>query len=688
MKLQKSIDKCFQSRKERFLVHQNHTIQKYHSLVTTIAYFISIIMIFSISVIFLSNYFTTKELITNSMHKTMEYTLNYYEKSINDWLSLRIAQIDSVGNSILSIPSELRSEEQLFQLVEQSTNYGADFGVVSDYVVLTTGKMISGDGWIPDEDFNALERDYYVNTVKKDGLYISTPYIDATDGTSIVITIAMPLKEKDGQLYGIIARDLSINAVKDMVNEYYASDGSYFYLLDNDNNILFHHNSDYQTTDIKTKNIQDFSELGFLNDITSTSVIQLYKDYDGKEKYFIAAKEANANWTIGFVYPKNIISQQLLHQIFINLFVFFIALVISILLSIRMLFNRLRPLKEIINVAKQIEKGNLHTSITSKYHDEIGVLAQTFSNTAQYLNDMIKEISAILTQISNSNLNIHTKQNYYGEFSQIEMAFYYITENMNHIIQQIAHSSFQVSYSSSELSNNAQLLSQGATEQSVQIDTLVSHINQITENIKQSVQQCKLASELTQSMRKKLNQDNRHMEQMISAMSHIYTSSQEIEKIVETIEDIAFQTSILSLNASIEAVKAGSYGKGFAVVAEEVRNLAEKSAEAAKNTRILIENSIIAVDNGVSIADVTAQSLNETLKDTHTVVNTIEFVSKSYSAQYADMQEVTNNIQQISNIVQTNSETAQQCAATSKELSNEAENMKTLVNQFHLINKQ
>ena len=663
-------------------MHKN--IQKQSSLISSVAFFISIIMILSIFVIFLSNYFTTKKLITNSMQTTMEYTLDYYEKSISDWLSLRITQIDSVGNSILSVPLEERTEELIFQLVEQSTNYGIDFGVVSDYVVLTTGKMISGDGWIPDADFNALERDYYINTIKNDGLYISTPYIDATDGTSIVITIALPLKD-DGQLYGIIARDLSINAVTDMVDNYFALDGSYLYLLDNDNNILFHQKSDYQTTDVMTTNIQDFSELHFLNDIINTNHIQLQKDYDGKEKYFIAAKEANTNWTIGFVYPKNIISQQLLHQMLTNLYVFMIALVISILLSIRMLFNRLRPLKEIMNVAKQIENGNLHTSITLKYNDEIGILAETFSNTASYLRNMITEISSILQQISNSNLNVHTTQNYYGEFSQIETAFYYITENMNYIIQQIAHSSFQVSYSASELSNNAQLLSQGAAEQSKQIDALVHHVNQITENIRKSAQQCKSASELTQSMSKKLNYDNQQMEQMIAAMSNIYITSQEIEKIVKTIEDIAFQTNILSLNASIEAAKAGS--KGFSVVAEEVRNLAAKSAEAAKNTRVLIENSISAVDNGVSIADVTAQSLHKTLKDTHSVVKTIELVSQSYSAQSTDMQEVTNSIQQISNVVQTNSATAQECAATSKELSNEAQIMKTLVDQFHLIDK-
>lgn len=588
------------------------------------AYFISIIMVASISLTFLSNYFTTKGFITDSMEKTMEYTLNYYEKSISDWLSLRIAQIDSIGNTILSIPPEMRNYEQLFDLVKQSTNYGANYGVVSDYVVLTTGEMISGDGWIPDADFNALARDYYINTIKKDGLYISTPYIDATDGITSVITIAIPLKD-DGKLYAIVARDLSINAIKDMVDNYFASDGSYLYLLDNDNNILFHEKSDYRTTNVITTNVQDFSELHFLNNITND--IQLQRDYDGKEKYFIATKEKNTNWTIGFAYPKSIISQQLFRQIFINLCVFVIALVISILLCVKMLFNRLRPLKEIMNIAKQIEKGNLHTSISLKYKDEIGLLAETFSNTAQYLNGIITEISSILTQISKSDLNIHTTQNYYGEFSQIETAFYYIAENMNDMIQKIAHSSFQVSSSASELSNNAQLLNQGTVEQFQQMDALVHHINQITQSVRQSAQQCQSASELTLSMSKKLNQDNNQMKKMISAMSHIYTSSQEIEKIVNAIEDIAFQTNILSLNASIEAAKVGLAGKGFAVVAEEVGNL------AAKNARILIENSISAVDNGVSIADVTAQSLHETLKDANSIVKMIEFVSKSYSEQ-------------------------------------------------------
>ena len=147
-------------------MNKNDIIPKQHSLVSKMAYFISIIMIFSISVIFLSNYITTKKLITHSMEETIQYTLNYYEKSINDWISLRIAQIDSVGNTLLSIPLEERNRDKIFQLVEQSTKYGADFGVVSDYVVLTTGEMISGDGWIPDDDFNALERDYYINTIQ------------------------------------------------------------------------------------------------------------------------------------------------------------------------------------------------------------------------------------------------------------------------------------------------------------------------------------------------------------------------------------------------------------------------------------------------------------------------------------------------------------------------------------------
>lgn len=668
-------------------MNKNDIIPKQHSLVSKMAYFISIIMIFSISVIFLSNYITTKKLITHSMEETIQYTLNYYEKSINDWISLRIAQIDSVGNTLLSIPLEERNRDKIFQLVEQSTKYGADFGVVSDYVVLTTGEMISGDGWIPDDDFNALERDYYINTIQKDGLYISTPYIDATDESTIVITIAMPLKNDAGELYGIIARDLSINAIKDMVSNYHSSDGSYLYLLDNQNHILFHQNANYQTTDAITTNIQDFAELHFLNDITNVNNIQLQKDYDGKEKYFIATKEQNTNWTIGFVYPKNIISKQLLQQIFINLCVFIIALAISILLSIKMLYSRLHPLKNIMNMAKEIENGNLNTSVALKYNDEIGILADTFANTAHHLNDMIKEISSILTQISNNNLDIHTKQNYCGEFSQIETAFYYIAQNMNHMIQQIADSSFQVSSSASELFNNAHLLNQSASEQSEQIESLVNHIHEIAENIKQSAKQCQSANNLTTSMSEKLNENNYQMKKMISAMSDIQNSSQEIEKIIKTIEDIAFQTNILSLNASIEAARAGSAGKGFAVVADEVRNLATKSADAAKNTTILIENSITAINHGVSIADATAQSLNETLENIHSVVNKMTLIAESSITQSADMEEIANYIKQFSNIIQTSSAMAQKCAETSKELSNEAQIMKNLVNQFQTIDK-
>ncbi len=668
------------SKKGEFSMHKN---QKQSSLVSNMAYFISIIMIASISLTFFSNYVTTKEFITDSMEKTMEYTLNYYEKSISDWLSLRIAQIDSVGNSILSIPQEMRNREQLFDLVEQSTNYGAAYGVVSDYVVLTTGEMISGDGWIPDEDFNALEREYYINTIEKDGLCISTPYIDATDGITSVITISMPLKEND-QLYGIVARDLSINAIKDMVDNYFAADGSYLYLLDNDNNILFHQNVEYRTTNDRTTNVQNFSELHFLNNVTNN--IQLQKDYDGKEKYFIAAKEKNTNWTIGFAYPKSIISQQLLRQTCINLCVFAIALVISIILCVRMLFNRLRPLKEIMKVAKQIEKGNLHTSITLKYKDEIGVLAETFSSTAQYLNEIITEISSILTQISKSNLNIHTTQNYYGEFAQIEMAFYYITENMNDMIQQIAHSSFQVSSSAAELSNNAQLLNQGASEQFRQIDALVQHINQITQSVKQSAQQCQSASELTLSMSKKLNQDNNQMEKMIAAMSHIYTSSQKIEKIVNAIEDIAFQTNILSLNASIEAAKAGTAGKGFAVVADEIRNLAAKSAEALQQTSELIEHSFESVKRGTSITDDTAKALFTVVEGAKEISGSVDKISLASKNQKRVLQELIKSIDLIAEVVQSNTSAVQESAETSKKLSNQSKLLRSLVNKFHLKN--
>lgn len=180
---------------------------------------------------------------------------------------------------------------------------------------------------------------------------------------------------------------------------------------------------------------------------------------------------------------------------------------------------------------------------------------------------------------------------------------------------------------------------------------------------------------------------DRQMQELNTAMNRISQKSGEIGKIIKTIEDIAFQTNILALNAAVEAARAGSAGKGFAVVADEVRNLASKSAEAAKNTTMLIEDSIQAVENGTKLTAGTTESLKKVVESTMVIKTAVGRISQATGEQASNLNQVTTGVDQISSVVQTNSATAEESAAASEELSGQSQMLKNLISQFKLKDK-
>jgi methyl-accepting chemotaxis protein len=344
------------------------------------------------------------------------------------------------------------------------------------------------------------------------------------------------------------------------------------------------------------------------------------------------------------------------------------------------------PISEIENAALKIAEGDLDVEISYTSRDELGVLAEQVRRLIHKLQVIIDDENKFLAKMAAGDFTVDSvcEEEYTGGFYPLLVSFRGIAEKLNDTMLQISQSSSQVAGGAEQVSNGAQALSQGATEQASSIQELAASINDISDKVNQNADNAREANTVVGSVSTEMNMSNEKMQQMIQAMGDISNCSNEIGKIIKTIEDIAFQTNILALNAAVEAARAGSAGKGFAVVADEVRNLASKSAEASQNTSALIENSLKAVENGTQIAGETAQSMLQAVNAVNEMTGIIGQISEASSNQADAISQITTGIDQISSVVQTNSATAEESAAASEELSSQSQLMKSLVGRFKL----
>ena len=361
-----------------------------------------------------------------------------------------------------------------------------------------------------------------------------------------------------------------------------------------------------------------------------------------------------------------------------------IAFIMSFIVAIKISRDISSPVKEMAEAAKKMAEGDLNVEIGFHSKNEIGELGEAFSRSTASIRAYIADITKNLGEVERGNLNVTTELDYIGDYVDLKNSFLGILAFLNDTMTQISQAAEQVATGSTQVSDGAQSLAQGATEQASSIEELSASITEISAQVKDNASNAVNASKNVLLVSSEIDTSNQHMEEMLTAMTQINDSSSQIGKIIKTIEDIAFQTNILALNAAVEAARAGSAGKGFAVVADEVRNLASKSAEAAKNTTVLIENSMKQVENGTKIADETAKSLLRVVESANVVTETVEHISKASAAQSNAIEQVTLGVDQISSVIQTNSATAEESAAASEELSGQAQTMKALVAKFRL----
>ncbi len=357
-----------------------------------------------------------------------------------------------------------------------------------------------------------------------------------------------------------------------------------------------------------------------------------------------------------------------------------ISFVISTVVSRNLNKSIVRPLKILSNIARQLSVGDASANVLVLTNDEVGELMQSFKIMVENTRNQAQTAEAI----ANGDLTVHVKVN--SEQDVLGIALSRIVEKNNRIMSQICGASGQVVGGAGQISEASVRLSEGASRQAASLEELAAAAEEVRNQIRLSADHASAARTCANAVRQGAVEGNKHMEEMLRAMDEINVSSANISKVIKVIEDIAFQTNMLSLNASVEAARAGKYGMGFAVVADEVRSLAARSAKAAKESTEMIGSSIQRAEYGTRIAKTTADAFNEIVGGIEEVADLAEKIAGASSEQASGISRINDELNQVSSVVQANSAASEESTAATSHLYQQAETLKDMVQTFKLKN--
>lgn len=361
-----------------------------------------------------------------------------------------------------------------------------------------------------------------------------------------------------------------------------------------------------------------------------------------------------------------------------------ISIILAVLLGRKLIKSIVLPLNEIELASKELSEGNLHIAINYQSEDEIGQVAHSLRTSIQKLASYIEDIDHAMGNMAAGNFNWKFTNQFEKDFKNIESSLKHFLIKISQSLHEIGNVAVQVTESSSQISEIGMTMSKGATEQASVTEELSATLSDITGRITHNAENAATISQEVGAVSHNMATANKNMKNVVKAMDTIHDTSKEISKIVKTINEIATQTKLIALNASIEAARAGEAGKEFAVVAEEVSQLANQSAEAAKTTAAFIEASLNAVQDGKLQADTTARELDAITENADAITKKVNEIALASNEQAQSVQQIDDGIEKIVQVVETNAATAEESSGSSEELTELAQRLKDLIYQFKL----
>ncbi len=530
---------------------------------------------------------------------------------------------------------------------------------------------------------------YYFGALQSGKIHITAPYYYEIGGVSTFLySIALPV-EIDGKTVGVVGVDVDLSMANAEMNKATIIEEGYITVISPDGSFATHPNSDLIMTNYRESWLKEAAQGldniinnggGYRNSIQSTETQgAMLVDAEG-----IKLGSYEKNWIVCGIVPNELVEEptKRLVTIVVVMSLVLIAAISTVLII--MLRRKLKPLQELRSALDSIAEGKLGVNITHKSQDEFGSLADSMRRSALTLQSYIADIDREMEEMVDGNFDLKATQTFIGDFKGIQDSIYKMTDQMCVTLTQINTVADQVSVGSHQVSSGAQALAQGATEQASSVEELSASVSEISNQVNQTATNSNRAAEMSNNTTTAITESDEKMHRLMESMNDIDAKSKEIGKIIKTIEDIAFQTNILALNASVEAARAGTAGKGFAVVAGEVRNLSAKTSEAAKNITALIADSLHAINEGVHLAQITANDLTGVVDGAVETTKIVSEISKATSEQVQAISQVLIGLDQISAVVQMNSATGEESAASSQELSSQASLLKELIGKFKL----